>query len=166
MKCDHCDNQATVHLIEIQGGKKVEKHLCETHAVEEGVAVKAQNAPINELLEKFVLKHSEGEQPGKPASIRCENCGTSYDEFRKTGLLGCPACYESFERGLMPLLERAHEGASRHLGKVPTHAGINELRQQRLRQLRRELEEAVAAEQYERAAKIRDRVNEVESEKA
>ncbi|MEX2673528.1 MAG: UvrB/UvrC motif-containing protein [Phycisphaeraceae bacterium] len=167
MKCDHCDNQATVHLIEIQGGKKVEKHLCEVHAVEEGVAVKVQNAPINELLEKFVLKHSQGgEETGKPAANRCEGCGMTYEEFRKSGLLGCAQCYETFEKALTPLLERAHEGASRHLGKVPTHAGINELRQQRLRQLRRELEEAVAAEQYERAAKLRDRVNEVESEKA
>ena len=166
MKCDHCDNQATVHLIEIQDGKKVEKHLCENHAVEEGVAVKVQNAPINELLEKFVLKHSqEGEDPGRPVTTRCEGCGISYEEFRKSGLLGCSQCYGAFDRMLMPLLERAQEGATRHLGKVPTHAGINELRQQRLRQLRRELEEAVAAEQYERAAKIRDRVNEVESEK-
>lgn len=168
MKCDHCDNQATVHLIEIQGGKKVEKHLCEVHAVEEGVAVKVQNAPINELLEKFVLKHSQGgeESPAKPTAVHCESCGTTYDQFRKSGLLGCPQCYEAFERALGPLLERAHEGANRHLGKVPTHAGIDELRQQRLRQLRRELEEAVAAEQYERAAKLRDRVNEVESDKA
>ena len=60
MKCDLCDNQATVHLIELQGGQKIEKHLCETHAVQENIAVKVQT-PIDELLQKFVLKHSGGE---------------------------------------------------------------------------------------------------------
>ena len=62
MKCDLCDKSATVHLIEIQSGQKIEKHLCEEHAAQEGVAVKTSQAPINELLEKFVLKHAEAER--------------------------------------------------------------------------------------------------------
>ena len=164
IKCDICDNQATVHLIEIQSGEKVEKHLCEEHAVQEGVAVKVQNAPINELLEKFVLKHS-GSSEAKPSSVACQGCGLSYEEFRKSGLLGCPECYSAFETVLTPLLERAQEGASEHVGKVPVHAGADEVRQQRMRRLRRELEEAVAGEQYERAAVIRDQLNQAKSEK-
>lgn len=169
MKCDLCDNQATVHLIEIQGGKKIEKHLCETHAVQENIAVKVQT-PIDELLQKFVLKHSGGEGgvPGSgtaAARQACRSCGLSYEEFRKSGLLGCPDCYEAFEQALVNLLERAHEGASRHLGKVPVHAGVNELRQQRLRQLRRELDQAVASEEYERAANLRDQLNRVQEDK-
>jgi len=164
IKCDICDNPATVHLIEIQSGEKVEKHLCEEHAVQEGVAVKVQNAPINELLEKFVLKHSGTES--EPASTaECEGCGMSYEEFRKSGLLGCPECYSAFESVLTPLLERAQEGATEHVGKVPVHAGADEVRQQRMRRLRRELEEAVAGEQYERAAVIRDQLNQDKSER-
>lgn len=163
MKCDRCDRQATVHLIEIQAGQKLEKHLCEQHATEEGVAVKVQNTPI-QLLEKFVLKNAAA--PTVTAqTMTCGSCGLTYDQFRKTGLLGCPECYTAFEAALMPLLERAHEGAERHLGKVPIHAGVNEARQQRLMQLRRELEEAVAAEQYERAARLRDQVNQFEAER-
>lgn len=161
-KCDRCDQQATVHLIEIKAGQKVEKHLCERHAVEEGVAVKMDPAPLNDLLEKFVLKHAGA--VSEPAELACEYCGTTYDEFRRTGLLGCPECYQTFETALSPLLERAHEGASRHIGKVPSRAGIDELRQQRLRQLRRELEEAVAAEQYERAARLRDQLTQEETQ--
>jgi protein arginine kinase activator len=166
MKCDLCDNQATVHLIEIQGDKRVERHLCEAHAVQEGVAVKVQNAPIDELLEKFVLQHSGIEVAQQQPRQSCSSCNLTYEEFRKSGLLGCPECYTAFEAPLVPLLERAHEGASRHLGKVPAHAGINELRQQRLRQLRRDLEQAVACEQYERAADLRDQLSKVEEDKA
>ena len=165
MKCDLCDNQATVHLIELQGGQKIEKHLCETHAVQENIAVKVQT-PIDELLQKFVLKHSGGESAPAPAKQSCRSCGLTYEEFRKSGLLGCPDCYTGFEHALVTLLERAHEGASRHLGKVPVHAGVNELRQQRLRQLRRELDQAVASEEYERAANLRDQLSRVQEDKA
>src|SRR5688572_1635361 len=123
IKCDRCETPATVHLIEIKSGQKVEKHLCERHAVEEGVAVKMNPAPLNDLLEKFVLKHAGG--ISDPAQLTCEHCSTTYDEFRRTGLLGCPECYTTFETALTPLLERAHEGASRHIGKVPSRAGVD-----------------------------------------
>jgi len=166
MKCDKCDKTATVHLIEIIDGKKIEKHLCEGHASEEGIAVKVTNAPINELLEKFVLKHSGGQAPPVESAkeLSCAMCGMSYGAFRKRGLLGCPACYDAFEPALGPLLGRAHEGADHHIGKVPQHAGVDELRQQRLMQLRRELDQAVAAEKYEAAARLRDQVRQMETE--
>lgn len=155
-----------MHLTEItKAGEKVVKHLCDQHAVDEGVAVKVSPAPINELLEKFVLKHA-GSSPSAQAELSCEQCGLSYEQFRKTGLMGCAECYVSFEGALMPLLERAHEGAACHMGKVPTHAGASQVRQQRLRQLRQELEDAVAAEEYERAASLRDQLMQVEEEKA
>lgn len=181
MKCDRCDNQATVHLIEIVNGQKIEKHLCEQHAGEEGVTIKVTNSPINELLEKFVLKHtapapgSSGAEPmeeSKGAAIVasekdmvCSSCGLTFAEFRKRALLGCPDCYTSFEPLLMPLLERAQEGATHHLGKIPRYAGTDQVRQQRLKQLRRELDRAVSSEQYERAAKLRDEVRQLESHK-
>ena len=42
MKCDNCNNPATVHLTEIKHGKKIEKHLCEQCAAQnEGLPVKA-----------------------------------------------------------------------------------------------------------------------------
>jgi len=161
MKCDRCDNPASVHLIEVVDGQKVEKHLCEQHAIEDGVQVQATHAPINELLEKFVLKHSGSEQDVR--EISCDNCGMTYARFRKHGLLGCPRCYEVYADQLAVLLKRAHEGADQHIGKVPERAGADEARQQRLMQLRRELDRAVAAEQYERAARLRDQVRRAEA---
>ncbi len=171
MKCDKCDKQAVVHLIEIHDGQKVEKHLCEEHAVAEGVQVKVSNAPINELLEKFVLKHSgegesSGESPPAATDLVCGDCGMTYTEFRKAALLGCPTCYAAFDGPLMPLLERAHAGGTQHLGKVPRRTGFDERRQHRLMQLRRELDDAVAGEQYERAARLRDEVRQMEAEPA
>ena len=161
MKCDICDRPATVHLIEIKGGKKVEKHLCEEHALAEGVAVQVSHPPLTEWLEKFVMKHEAAETT--PASLQCGECGLSYSRFRKTGLLGCPTCYTTFEDALIPLLERAHEGQTTHFGKVPRQGGDDEVQQRKLMQLRRQLDDAVANENYERAAQLRDKVLTLES---
>ena len=161
MKCDRCDQSATVHLIEIHNGQKIEKHLCEHHAEEENVSVKV-NPPINELLEKFVTKHTG--QAADQVHLICDDCGLNYDAFRRDGLLGCPGCYDNFEDAIEPLIARAHEGAVSHFGKVPSYAGSDQLQHQRLLRLRQELQKAVMSEQFERAAQLRDEVQQLESE--
>ncbi len=162
MKCDQCNRQATVHLTEIKGGKKLEKHLCEQCAAQnEGLPVKP-HAPINELLTNFVMAHS-GLQ--KTEISACESCGITWAEFRQSGLFGCPRDYENFERDLTPLLQRAHEGATHHIGKVPRRkgaAGVPMRKQVDLAKLRKELARAVEAEDYERAAALRDEIRQAE----
>lgn len=163
MKCDNCKNPATVHLTEIKNGKKLEKHLCEQCAAQqEGIPVKS-HTPINELLTNFVLAHSG--QLAKEQSVACEACGITWAEFRQNGLLGCEHDYALFEKDLGPLLQRAHEGATHHQGKVPTRrggTGVPMKRQLDLTKLRKELQRAVEAEDYERAARLRDQIRDAE----
>jgi protein arginine kinase activator len=163
MKCDNCNKTATVHLTEIKGGKKIEKHLCEQCAAQnEGLPVKS-HMPINELLTNFVMAHS-GLQ--KEAGTGCENCGITWAEFRQSGLLGCANDYQVFEKDLTPLLQRAHEGATHHVGKVPTRrgsSGVPMKRQVDLTRLRKDLQRAVESEDYERAAKLRDQIRQAEN---
>jgi len=162
MKCDNCNKTATVHLTEIKHGKKIEKHLCEQCAAQnEGLPVKS-HTPINELLTNFVMAHS-GLQ--KEVGHACENCGITWAEFRQGGLFGCANDYQVFEKDLTPLLQRAHEGATHHVGKVPTRrggSGVPMKRQIDLTKLRKELAKAVEAEDYERAAKLRDQIRQAE----
>lgn len=164
MKCDNCNKQATVHLTEIKGGKKIEKHLCQECAAQnEGLPVKG-HTPINELLTNFVLAHSG---LGKEATTKCDQCGITWAEFRQTGLFGCENDYELFEKDLTPLLQRAHEGATHHVGKVPARrggSGVPTRKRTDLARLRKELQIAVEKEDYERAAKIRDQIKVGESE--
>jgi len=163
MKCDNCNKTATVHLTEIKGGKKIEKHLCEQCAAQnEGLPVKS-HMPINELLTNFVMAHS-GLQ--KETGTGCESCGITWAEFRQNGLLGCANDYTVFEKDLTPLLQRAHDNATHHLGKVPARrggTGVPVKRQVDLARLRKELQRAVEAEDYERAAKLRDQIRIAES---
>ncbi len=165
MKCDNCNKTATVHLTEIKSGKKIEKHLCEQCAAQnEGLPVKS-HMPINELLTNFVMAHS-GLAAAKEAGTACEHCGMSWSDFRQGGLLGCPHDYQLFERDLTPLLQRAHENNTHHIGKVPARrggSGVPMKRQVDVSKLRKELGKAVEAEDYERAAKLRDQIRQAEA---
>ncbi len=164
-KCDSCDKPATVHSVDIVNGKKIEKHLCEECASDEpGMQVKASSGahqPITELLSTFVKMHSGGEIEGP--DIKCEQCGLTYPQFHESSLLGCPQCYTAFESVLDSILQRAHEGGTHHLGKVPRRAGSSdEQRQLQLSRLRQRLDEAVEAEDYEMAANLRDEISQFE----
>lgn len=154
-KCDHCDNPAVVHEVIVKNGVKTEIHLCQDHAQEAGVAMPA-NQPINQLLTQFVISQT-GRAKAK-ARKACPTCGISFGQFRQAGTLGCPDCYESFAEQLTPLIERAQNGATHHRGKTPRRAGASVDRQLLIQQLVKELDQAVAAEQYERAAQLRDRL--------
>lgn len=157
-KCDNCDNPATIHLTEILGGKKIEKHLCENCAANEGITIKS-NVPISQLLEDFILQTSSAEEL---SDLTCEVCGLSFSDFRHQGILGCPNDYEAFEAALLPLLERAQEGGTQHVGRVPHNADKDQQKHSTVLRLRSRLKDAIAAEEYEQAAILRDRIKEIE----
>jgi len=158
-KCDRCGREATVQITEIENGQKIERHLCEECAAAEGVTVKAQ-VPLGKLLEGLMLQsHADRELAG----LKCDVCGITFLEFRQQQLLGCPNDYTAFEEVLAPLLERAHEGATEHVGKVPANAAASERRHNELLRLRGQLKEAVTAEDYEQAARLRDRIKRLEA---
>src|SRR5918997_73979 len=107
----------------------------------------------------------EVRQLQKALGQACDACGVTWTEFRQGGLFGCPNDYTLFEKDLTPLLQRAHEGATHHVGKVPTRrggTGVPMKRQVDLTKLRKELAKAVEAEDYERAAKLRDQIRQAE----
>lgn len=158
-KCDRCDKPATHHSVEILKGQKIEKNFCEEHAREEGLA---SQPPINQLLSNFVKLHSG--TPTAAADLACDECGLTFSQFRERSLLGCPSCYKAFEAPLTPLLERAQEGGSQHVGKAPKRAGHGEHRQLHLLRMRKRLAEAVAAEDYKLAARLRDEIRRSENQ--
>lgn len=94
----------------------------------------------------------------------CPYCGTTIEDFRKTGRLGCPQCYPHYEAQLRPLLRRLH-GSTQHVGKLYVGSDSEEEdRHTRLSALRRKLDRAVETEDFEKAAELRDRIEEMEGE--
>jgi len=152
VQCQLCDKVATVHLTEIVGGKKTERHLCEQCAQNENIMIKAQPG-ISELLTSLVAAHDDAK---RTADLHCPQCHMTWSEFRKGGMLGCANDYVAFDKSLRPLIERAHDGASMHRGRIPKRTGKNFDRQVKLLRLRQDLQRAVRREDYEAAARIRD----------
>ena len=145
--------------MQIFQGAKVEKHLCDKHAQELGAhELDAQEmisqTPINELLTHFI-KHHTGESLDQQ-ELLCGHCGISFSDFREDSLLGCPKCYDAFEELLLPLIQRAHQDESRHLGKIPKRSGLKQQRAMDLMRMHKALEDAVGIEDYEEAVRLRD----------
>ena len=158
LRCQRCDKaRATVHLTDCTGGEPRERHLCDACAEQEGLTLK-QHAGITSMLEKFVQQTAKIEDI---ARLTCPECGMSFAEFRNSGLLGCPHDYVAFEKLLLPLLERAHDGRTEHVGKTPADAGAGARTRSTIAQLHRDLDRAVEAEEYEQAARLRDQIREL-----
>lgn len=162
-KCDLCDKPAVVHETTVKGGVSKEVHLCAECAFEHGVNIPGQ-PKASETLQHFVIANPSA--PSRKAKagrkLTCPNCGLSFAQFRHSGSLGCPTCYSAFEKQLSRLIERAQNGGAHHVGKTPSNAGESIDRQAQINRLLKELNCAVAAEQYERAAELRDRLKGLE----
>lgn len=91
----------------------------------------------------------------------CPECGWTLARFRNTQRLGCGTCYRTFRSQLMPLLGRLHRHVS-HLGRAPLQAGASPGRLASITRTRASLEKAIAAEDFEQAAILRDRIRSLE----
>ena len=156
MKCHHCDSQATVHLTQIINGQMHKMDLCESCAQEKGVT-SPDNLSIGSLLD---------DQPkidASTASMTCESCGTTHQDFKKGGRLGCEACYHVFRPVLDPLLEGMHAG-TQHLGKIPSGSESRVKFEQSVDDLKKQLLKAIEDEDFENAAELRDQLKALEKE--
>lgn len=156
MKCESCNKKhANVHITEIHGEEKRERHLCDDCAQNVSNSFTKMPSP-SDILTNLISQVAP--EIGEMSRIVCPVCSISYLEFRSQGRLGCPMDYTAFEKGLIPLLEKMH-GSSQHIGKVPPAAGKEVINKNKLIQLRKDLNNAVEKENYESAAIIRDEIN-------
>jgi protein arginine kinase activator len=159
MKCQKCSKQATLHITEVVSEEQFEDlHLCEECA----------NKYLYEPQQKGLLGKAGltggGEESDELSALNqreCPECGIKFVEFRNSGRLGCPHDYQEFREELATLLENIH-GETRHCGKTPRHLPQNKQMQSELMQLRKQLQQAVNKEAYEEAARLRDRIRQLE----
>lgn len=170
MQCQNCNQrEASVHQTMIVNGHKQETHLCEVCAQEKGLfgqpSFSFPNLSMQQLLSSFLGQEMPGGAvlPRRQAEPQCKNCGMTYSQFANGGRLGCAQCYDYLEPHLLPLIKRIH-GTTVHGGKAPKRTGGLARKKRELAGLRQQLAEAVATEQYEQAAQLRDQVKRLESE--
>ncbi len=170
MNCDRCGREATIEEVTKVGQTYVYKHLCEACAATEGIGASAQaKATV------VAIKAKVRQVPPSPVTQDCPHCGLGFASFRETGRLGCAGCYEAFEQRLGPMIERAQEGGTHHVGKAPKRMlssipgegpdrmaamerllGETKERGKKLDRLAAQLQAALAGERFEQAALIRD----------
>ncbi|MFT5733693.1 MAG: protein arginine kinase activator [Planctomycetota bacterium] len=169
MLCQRCQNaQATVHIDEVNSFKGAghseneveEHHLCEQCAQEAEIPhIAVQQKTMDEvwkLLQMSAMKAQKKETPKK--TLTCVGCGTTLEQLRRKGRVGCQTCYTTFSQYLQGLLERMH-GSTHHVGRVP---GVNSDELERQRQIeaaQADLDRAISEEKFERAAELRDELN-------
>lgn len=160
MTCELCKNKhATIHITEIIQGDKREFHICSECARKQGLTHKVQLS-LTELLPGVGIKLKK---PGRrEKNVRCPNCGLDLKTLRHRVRLGCPHDLEVFKNWLEPFIERVHQNRQ-HVGKIPGNVDQHRKREARLLRLKRELDEAVRREDFEKAARLRDRIREFES---
>ena len=110
--------------------------------------------------------HLLGAQPQQAEEenpLRCDVCGETYQEFQKTGRLGCAHCYAAFGEQLEKTLKSIH-GHAHHVGKVPPYLEGEVRTERELDELRRQMDQAVQDEEFEQAARLRDRIRELTRE--
>jgi protein arginine kinase activator len=168
MLCDICGkNEATVHLTEIINDQMSKLHLCEECAKDKGAEME-EHFGLNDLLAGLAGLGASLATGGVPApsktvdSIKCPKCGFTYQNFAKIGRFGCSDCYDAFKKHVGPLLKRIH-GSDRHMGKVPLTAGKTPKDSKNIQDLRAKLDKAIQSEEFEEAARLRDKIKEIES---
>ena len=161
MLCEKCGkNVATTHIKTSINGVVESHHLCaecaaRSHAVQNQFG-------LTDLLGAFF---GEGVKavPQADKRKRCPGCGVCFDDIVESGRVGCDKCYETFLEQLLPSLQRMH-GKAVHAGKKPRADKAEPTREDELEALRAQLREAVASEQFEEAAHLRDRIRAMEKE--
>jgi protein arginine kinase activator len=177
MTCQNCGQRdATVHLVELVDDLRKSQWLCAVCAgraaedgednpgfplggsPEEGEGEEGDFSLASFLGQVFEL---QGDTEMADLSA-CPVCGYTLDQFRKNNLLGCPGCYDAFRGPLLSILSHLHRHVS-HLGKAPHPFAGGLDRPGVLSRARVSLEKAIGAEDFEKAARLRDQIQRLES---
>lgn len=173
MLCERCDNfEATFHLTEISNNVQNELHLCSRCA---------KNINFNsDITGNLITLRSlsaiiADDAINNENNTMCLKCGLTDVELTLNGRPGCPSCYKYFKSILETI--SGNNNKKKYSGKKPfnyvevmdslgTTPILNSINTESLmskQEMEEELKVAVIEERYEDAAKLRDKIKEVNS---
>ena len=176
MLCQNCNkNEATTYYKENINGQTRELHLCPECAAKLTGGTPSFGSffedpffsnpfgsffsePFGSMLQSPFASASQAIGGGR----RCPTCGMTESEQRRSGRAGCGDCYKNFSDILMPYIKKRH-GAAAHVGTTPAPAA-DQPKANPVEGLKAKLSDAVKAENYEEAARLRDEIRRVEGE--
>lgn len=181
MLCENCGKrEANVRYSENINGVKKEMHLCEECSRKLGITDKMDfrmpSLDFSNFFGSFLEDFSTPDfMPllNEVKQIKCDSCGSTFEDIINTGRYGCANCYDVFEDRMDPILKKL-QGANRHngrLGKISDNNVKFEKKEEtksdnktdnKLEKLQEDLKQAIKEERYEDAAKIRDEIKKEE----
>lgn len=177
MLCENCGKkEANVRYSENINGVKKEMHLCEECSRKLGITDKMDfrmsSLDFSNFFGSFLEDFSTPDfMPllNEVKQIKCNSCGSSFEDIINTGRYGCANCYDVFEDRMDPILKKL-QGANRHNGRLGKISDNNikfdkkdeekaeKKSDNKLEKLQEDLNQAIKEERYEDAAKIRDEI--------
>lgn len=173
--CQVCAKRpATSHLTELgpDGGDRQELHICATCISNLGLELGSTPIPIAEILASkgHIVESLDDDAENDATSevspetqVACPVCGLTFGEFSANNRFGCAQCYDAFREHVEPLLARYH-GTAVHTGRLPTqgHHPSGTARLARRTHLDQALKQALASEDFRRAAQLRDELRDLD----
>ncbi len=164
MNCDKCGKPSVYHSTLIVNGVSQTTNLCRDCAIKEGVFTTEPTSLFDDMFSAF----ADFLPFEKVADVNCPVCKTSLREFKNTNRLGCPNCYEAFRDEVSAIIKRIapysmhkQEGLKDLINKKESKPVS---KQDKITALREEMKIAVREERYEDAAKLKKKIQKLESE--
>lgn len=172
MMCDNCGKrEATVRYSENINGVKRNLNLCHECSEKLGINEISFNIPlgISDFFGGFFDNFTSDEFAPlleQTKTLKCNNCGFTFEDIVNTGKFGCGECYETFESRIEPLMKEL-QGSTKHEGRIgknkeniKNEEKVNKKieKNNELESLKEELRKAIKEERYEDAAKLRDEI--------
>jgi len=159
MLCEECKINEARYTISVMMENEVrQRHLCSDcmMAMNKNITGGNIRSLLSSILTAISSTSKETEEPAE-ADVTCQRCQTTWSQFKKSGRLGCPGCYEAFREKLQPTLLQIH-GRMQHAGRQPLCNEDAQRARSQQEELTRQMEQAVALEDFETAAVLRDRI--------
>jgi protein arginine kinase activator len=161
MMCEDCKkNTAIVHYTQIINNTKTVLNLCKSCSEKRGFSEPSGATPhsfgVQSLVSKIANEYEEENN-----ALACPSCGETYLDFKQTGKLGCGACYATFGPRIDDLLRKIH-GSTTHIGKMPGNVAPAVSQNRQIEALRTDMRRAIEREDFEKAARLRDQIRQME----
>lgn len=161
MLCTKCKKeQATFFYTQNINGKETSAALCKSCAKQSGI-------DSSDILSPLFHPFAESKVQKRDSGKTCNLCGLTFSDILSLGKVGCPDCYNTFRQELRDTIRSIH-GTAKHVGLTPERSTAITPEPQKEpseeEMLRVALEAAIRDENYEEAARLRDRIKELKGE--
>lgn len=177
MLCEKCkEREANVIVTEIVNGVKTQHNFCSQCASKMDLGPFFEgDFPFTKLLSGILDLggKKEAKEGRKLEQFSCPTCHTTYGQLIRNGKFGCSDCYSTFGLLIENRIKKI-QGKNVHIGKKPkynfksknkeTALEIEESKEDKILLLQSRLQEAIAEENYEMAAKYRDEILQLKKE--